>query len=165
MTDPFLGEIKMFSGDFVPRGWAACDGQTLAITQHSELFALIGTTYGGNGTDTFALPDMRGRTPVHYGTGSGLTNRNIGDTFGTETHQLIEAEMPSHTHTIKASDTGSDQYPDGKFIEQQYFNVIEPDSDSGATVSSVGGDTAHENMQPYLVVNYIFALHGIYPTG
>jgi microcystin-dependent protein len=136
---PYLGEVDLFAGNFAPRGWAACDGQILAIAQNQALFSLLGTTYGGDGRTTFALPDLRGRVPVGPRTGLGLTERYLGEKGGTETVTLTEAQMPSHNHTL-------------------------PDPYVSETTGNTGGGESHDNMQPYLGMNYAIALQGIYPS-
>ena len=135
--DPYLGSIGIFAGNFAPRGWAKCDGQLLPINQNQSLYSIIGTTYGGDGRTTIALPDLRGRTPIHFGQGSGLTNRPIGQKVGTETAALSETQLPSHSHTLPPY---------------------------SASTYDTGGGAAHENMQPSLAVNYIIALEGTFPS-
>lgn len=117
MSDPFVGEIRMFAGDYAPEGWALCNGQLLSVSQYQTLFALLGTTYGGDGSSTFALPDMRGRLPVHFGQGTGLTPRTLGASGGSETVALSTAQMPSHGHTMQASaDPASTTDPSGNVL-------------------------------------------------
>lgn len=170
-SSPYMGEIAIFCGNFEPQGWAFCDGRELAISEHDALFTLIGTTYGGDGESTFCLPDLRGRAPMHSGQGAGLQNHILGEQAGTETVTLTVQQIPSHTHQLSVSTlpgtsssplgtvpadggNGSAQYtPDTANLLKQPAQVL----------GLVGGNQPHENMQPYLVVNYIISLYGIYP--
>jgi microcystin-dependent protein len=166
MGTPFLGEIKIISWNFAPRGWAFCNGQLLPINQNQALFSLLGTQYGGNGQTTFALPDFRGRIPVHTGPNLGTVGLNGGQEF----HTLVQAEMPAHTHlaqvrTVNAT-TGS---PTDNFLagvptfayRDSLSNLTTLDP---ATVTAVGGSQAHENRQPFLVLHFIVALQGVFPS-
>lgn len=172
MTDPFIAEIRMFGGNFAPRGWAFCDGQVISIAQNTALFSLVGTTYGGNGQTNFALPNLQGRAPMHWGSGPGLAQRNIGQTGGTETVTLAQNQMPFHTHTLYGdsgtpstdvpSNTGYPGTPDWVLPYQSSANNL-VDMANQALVP-VGGNQPHNNMQPYLAVNFIIALEGIYPA-
>lgn len=171
MSEPFIGEIKMFAGTFAPRGFALCDGQLLAISQHDALFSLIGTIYGGDGRTTFGLPDMRGRLPLHAGTGPGLSPRSSGSRFGSETVAMNNSGMPQHAHNIVATtDFASDNDPSGQLPataagENLYNASAAPDvSFSGATIGPSGGGQPIPNMMPFLCVNFIIALLGIYPS-
>lgn len=178
MSDPFIGEIKMVGYGWSPRGWAECNGQKLQITQYATLFSLLGTTFGGNGTTDFALPDFRGRSPIHAGTGTGLTPRHAGDKGGEAGHVLTTQEMPAHAHNpIKCSTIGSTQTsPAGadRTVGPEAASMITPYSDNAAApeissmspdaLTSAGSSQAHENSQPYLVVNFIIAMQGIYPS-
>ncbi len=170
MAEPFIGEIRMFAGNFAPRGWALCDGQLLAISQNDALFSLFGTIYGGNGRTTFALPDLRGRVPIHAGTGPGLSPRRIGAKAGTEQETLTVNQLPSHTHTLQFDSSGGTQNnPAGEFLRAsptvRVFRPQPPNVDLGATsVTSTGGVQSHENLMPFLCVNFIVALIGIYPS-
>jgi len=172
MSEPFVGEIKMFGGNFAPRGWALCDGQLLAVSQNDALFSLLGTIYGGDGRTTFALPDMRGRVPIHQGHGPGLSSRQIGSRFGTETETLTQAQMPAHTHDFVASDNPtSSGYPASNLLSnadgENMYSAAAATHDRSlneATVSSTGGGQAHDNMMPFQCVNFIIALVGIYPS-
>ena len=170
-TEPFLGEIGIFSGNFPPRGWAFCDGQLLPINQNQALFALLGTTYGGNGRTTFALPDLRGRMPIHGGQGNGLSNRTLGEAGGAETHTLRTEEMPAHAHAAgAASGAGTSASPKGNVWagsvrrDNQYAGggdaVMKPDA-----VAASGGGRPHENMPPYLALSYVIALQGVFPSS
>lgn len=170
MTEPFLGEIRMFGGSFAPRGWALCDGQLLKVSQHDYLFSLIGTNYGGDGRTTFALPDLRGRVPVHKGAGPGLTSRTIGQRGGAETVALTVGEMPSHSHSLygtssaAAGSSGSNHILATNNTLKPYSSA-NPDANLAYdSIGSSGGNAAHNNMMPYQVLNYIIALVGLYPS-
>jgi microcystin-dependent protein len=167
--DPFLGEIQMFAGNYAPTGWALCDGQLLSIAQNTALFSLLGTTYGGNGTTTFALPDLRGRVPIQPGQGPGLTQRDLGEVGGTETLTLNANQIPAHTHTAGASTAnGVADGPSGRVPARmpgaipQYAAAGNADM-AAAAVGNSGGGQPHNNMQPYLTITYIIALQGVYP--
>ena len=170
MTEPFLGEIRLFGGDFAPRGWALCDGQILQVSQHDHLFSLIGTIYGGDGRTTFGLPDLRGRIPIHKGQGPGLTSRRIGQRGGTEAVSLTVNQMPSHTHGLQgtaAPASGSDGT--GNVLANssvQPYGSASPDATlSNSSIGNSGTtDAEHTNMMPYQVVSYIIALAGHYPS-
>jgi microcystin-dependent protein len=178
MADPFLAEIKMFGSNFAPVGWAFCNGQLLAIAQNTALFSLLGTTYGGNGTTTFALPDFRSRAPVHMGQGVGLSNYVLGEETGTETVSLNITQIPQHNHLLSVSNaTASVSDPTNAFPAQVnggtprapvVVNAYAAAS-SGATfaataISTAGGSTPHSNIQPVLAVSFIIALQGIFPS-
>jgi microcystin-dependent protein len=170
----YLGEIKMFAGNFAPTGWAFCDGSLLQISQNTALFSLLGTTYGGNGTSTFALPDLRGRVPVDAGTGTGLTVRAVGDTGGVETVTLSIAQMPSHAHavtasvdsTVATSDSPQKALPArNASATPTYGKTVNAALAPGAVVVAMaGGSQPHQNMPPYACVNFIIALQGIFPA-
>ncbi len=168
--DPFIGEIRMFAGTFAPTGWAFCNGQLLPINQNTALFSLLGTTYGGDGRTTFALPDLRGRGPIHAGQGPGLSNRQLGESGGEERHTLIASEMPAHTHPLYAdSSVGSFTDPSGRLPSRNAAGIPQYGSQANAifspqTVGPIGSSQGHNTMSPYLVVNYIIALQGIYPS-
>jgi microcystin-dependent protein len=169
MSQPFLSEIKMFTYNFAPRGYAYCDGQLLSIAQNTALFSLLGTTYGGNGTTTFALPDLRSRTPLHFGTGPGLPTYNWGQVGGEENHTITAAELPQHTHTVNASGNNSDlSLPTSNYFGgggQAVFNSPSNASlDASASPASGGSGLAHSNLQPYTVVAFCIALQGIFPS-
>ena len=167
---PLLGEIKMFAGNFAPRGWALCQGQLISIAQNSALFSILGTTYGGNGQTTFGLPDLRGRVPVGMGQGPGLRDKFLGEIAGNETHTLLQSEMPMHVHPQPANSGNGDQRgPGGNFpaaSDQRNSQYAATTNTTMATaVSGVAGNgQPHNNMQPYLTMNFIIALQGIYPT-
>lgn len=173
MADCFLGEIRMFGGNYAPENWVLCQGQTLAISQNDVLYSLIGTTYGGDGVTYFKLPDMRGRVPVHMGTGTGLTPRTIAQSFGTETEAMSAQTMPAHTHTLYAAGSEANLYnPGGNILAtnttastvQSYTttNAL-PISMHASAVQSAGSSQSHNNMMPALCVNFIIALQGYYP--
>ncbi|WP_413174276.1 phage tail protein [Anabaena azotica] len=169
MSEPFIAEIRMFAGNFAPRGWAFCNGQILSISQNTALFALIGTTYGGNGQTTFALPDLRGRTPIHAGQGPGLTPRTLGEAGGTEAVTLISSQIPAHNHSLLAVSTAATSGDPGQnLLAQSRGSVYAAGSPSAtmnpAAIGIAGGSQPHNNMQPFLTVNYIIALEGIFPS-
>lgn len=169
-TQPFVGEVQIFAGNYAPTGWALCDGQLLPISQNTALFSLLGTNYGGNGISTFALPDLRGRAPIHPGQGNGLSNRNLGEVGGIEFITLTAAQIPSHTHTISGSAAnGAADSPGGRVLARAPGAIPQygatPNVDLAATaVGSSGGGQPHNNLQPYLTLNYIIALQGIFPS-
>jgi microcystin-dependent protein len=172
VSEPFLGEIRMFGGTFAPRGWALCDGQLLSISSNSALFSLLGTTYGGDGLTTFALPDLRGRVPIHMGSGPGLTNRRIGEKAGVENVTISAAQLPTHTHTMGASSQAGDSasptgaVPAAVPLTARYSAspAAAGNEMNGAAVGSAGGNQPHANLQPFQCVNFIIALLGIYPS-
>lgn len=165
---PYIGELRMFGGNFAPAGWAVCEGQLLSIAENAALFQLIGTTYGGDGQNTFGLPDLRGRFPVHQGTGAGQT-AVIGQLAGTETVTLTGSQLPVHAHNISGSPTASSPSPANStpavWGESQY-STADPTAAqlSASAVTSTGGSGPHENRSPYLGVTFIIALVGIFPS-
>ena len=170
MSEPLIGEIRMFAGNFAPRGWAFCEGQLLPINQNQALFSILGTTYGGDGRTTFGLPDLRGRFPLHPGKSPGLTDHNLGERGGQEKVHLTVNEMPSHAHTARASvDPGRRRKPAGRVCavspqgDRQYNRSPGVDMHDQA-IQPAGGNKAHDNMPPYLGLNYIIALVGIFPS-
>jgi len=173
MATPFIAQIATFGFGFAPRGWAQCNGQLLPIAQNTALFSLVGTTYGGNGQTTFALPNLQGRAPMHPGTGSGLTQRTLGEITGVENHTLIATEMPAHSHgggvpaMASSPATGNNSNPGG-LLPAVATRPLYTDTGNGSLgaplVSSVGGGQAHPNMQPYLCINFCIALQGIFPS-
>ena len=169
MSEPFLAEIRMVGFDFAPRGWAECSGQILPINQNQSLYSLLGTTYGGDGRTAFALPDLRGRSPIHFRS-SGGTSYQQGQRGGAETHTLSTAEMPSHTHALSAtSQTADSGLPTGHVLASSSTPETYRPPDSLASmqagsISDIGGGQAHNNMQPYLTVNFCIALQGLFPS-
>jgi len=168
MSEPFIAEIRIFAGNFAPRGWAFCDGQLLPISQNTALFCLIGTTYGGDGRTRTALPNLEGRAPMHPGRGPGLTARRLGQKGGVETVTLTEAHMPSHRHTLIGSErAGREVTPANNFFgtgEAYYTTDSNLSPAAEQVLPNTGGSQAHNNMQPYLAINYIIALVGLYPS-
>jgi microcystin-dependent protein len=169
MSTPFIAEIVMFGGNFAPRTWALCDGQLLSIASNTALFSLLGTTYGGDGRVTFALPDMRGRVSVHAGTGSGLSTYRLGQRGGSETEQLTTNQMPSHNHALlnnAVDDDANTTNVDGNALAGgAFYSTDTPDTSTKPNVTgNMGGSQAHNNIQPYCTVNYIIALTGIFPS-
>lgn len=172
MSTPFLGEIRMFAGNFAPRSYAFCAGQVIPINQNTALFSLLGTYYGGNGTSTFALPDLRGRAPMHQGSGVGLTPRVIGEVDGTETVTLLQTEMPQHTHGVAASsgvatvsEAASDVVLARSASGLTAYAAATPNTSLGTTLVGVaGGSQPHNNLMPYLAINFIIATSGIFPA-
>jgi microcystin-dependent protein len=169
--DPYIGEIKLVGFYFAPSGWALCHGQLLPIIQYQALFSLLGTTYGGDGQTTFALPDLRGRVPMSYGQGPGLTDRTQGEYAGTETNTLQVSQIPSHNHSVNAVTTdGNQNVPTSslpantKALDKEYSSATANTTMSATMIGNTGGGQPVNNMQPYLVLNYIIALEGIYPS-
>jgi microcystin-dependent protein len=168
--DPYLGEIALFAGNFAPRGWAFCNGQLLPINQNQALFAILGTTYGGNGQTTFALPDLRNRVPIHQGQGPGLTNRVLGEVVGAASHTLLITELPAHSHVLRGSSAvGTVVGPAGAYAARnaaqipQYGTVADVAMASTA-IGTTGASQPHDNHQPCLAVNFIIALQGVFPS-
>jgi microcystin-dependent protein len=163
--DQFIGEIRLFAGNFAPQGWAFCQGQLLAIAQNAALFSLLGTTYGGDGQTTFALPDLRGRVPIGQSQGPGLSNRNLGAAGGTE--KVAANQLPIHSHNLQASVSATSNNPAGNLLgagEGMYAPAFNTPTGM-ATAAVVGGNSvATERMLPYSGINYIIALEGIYPS-
>jgi len=170
MADPFVAEIRIFPFNFVPRGWAWCDGQLLPLSQNTALFSLLGTTYGGNGMSNFALPDLQGRAAMHPGQGPGLSLHDLGETLGSETVTLIESEIPSHSHTLSfTSETANTNIPTGAYFAKSpqknasvYINSTS-NLKTGSYLAPSGGDQPHNNMQPYLTFYFCIALQGVFP--
>jgi microcystin-dependent protein len=169
--DPFVAEIRIFTFNFAPKGWAFCDGQILPLSQNTALFSLLGTTYGGNGLSNFALPNMQGNAPMHPGQGPGLSLHDLGETGGSETVSLLESEIPGHSHNVTASSQdGLDSHPAGNYPAQGIgVNLYMPQGTptivgmNDNSVAPAGGDQPHNNMQPYLTLNFCIALQGVYP--
>jgi microcystin-dependent protein len=170
MSESFVGEIRMFAGNFAPRGWAFCDGQLLQVSQNDALFSLLGTIYGGDGRTTFGLPDLRGRTPLHLGSGPGLTPRQIGQKSGVENVTLTSSQLASHTHSYQASsDGGNEANPSGNVASNSpsiKMYIEDPPSVAMATtaIANTGGSQRHNNMMPFLCVHFIISLFGVYPS-
>jgi microcystin-dependent protein len=172
MSDPFVGEIRMFAGNFAPRGYAFCDGQLLAVSQNDALFSLFGTIYGGDGRTTFGLPDLRGRIPIHMGSGPGLTPRNLGSKTGTERETVTVNQLPPHTHPLQASqNSASERRPAGKVFAQSpgiemYSHIVAPTPVGMSTslVGNTGGSQSHTNVMPFQCINFITALVGVFPS-
>jgi microcystin-dependent protein len=166
-VSPFIAEITLFGGNFAPRGYALCAGQVLAISQNTALFSILGTTYGGNGQTTFALPDLRGRVPVGQGQGPGLSNVDLGQQAGAETVTLTSGQMPAHTHTAAATQAGATSTRPANNVPSG-GGAYNPTSDGSTLaagfIATTGGSQPHENHQPYLGLNYIIALEGIFPS-
>ncbi|MGA8153990.1 MAG: tail fiber protein [Terriglobales bacterium] len=166
---PYIGEIRYVAFNFAPQGWGLCDGQILPINQNQALFSLIGTTYGGDGVRTFALPDMRGRVPVATGQGTNLSNRVIGQLGGQETVALTVDQMPRHRHSLHASSAGANSLaPAGSVLAdstQAIYNTQSPDATlKPGSVGKTGGGAPHENMPPFLAMTCVIALEGIFPS-
>ncbi len=171
MSEPFVGEIRMFAGNFAPRGWAFCDGQLLAVSQNDALFSLFGTIYGGDGRTTFGLPDMRGRLPIHAGQGPGLSTRRLGAKGGAEKVTLTVNQLPSHTHQpVRGTNEAANSTEPANAVPAQstgidIFAPTAPTVDfNPAAVPNVGGSGSHSNLMPYLCIHFIVALFGIYPS-
>jgi len=172
MSDPFIGEIRPMANNFAPSGWSLCHGQIVPISEFAALFNLIGTTYGGDGQTTFALPDLRGRTPVHAGTGPSLSSYTIGQAAGTESVALSVGQLPSHTHTARGTDAAATiATPGGNLWAREgsgttgSFSAAPDANMASEAISSSGGSQNHTNLQPYLVINFIIALEGIFPAS
>lgn len=175
MLEPYIGEITLFAGNFAPRGWAFCQGQLLSIAQNTALFSILGTTYGGDGRTNFALPDLRGRAPIGFGQGPGLPSYELGEMGGEPSHTLTYPEMPAHSHAVQAAGVasgGSSASPGGgtwasSTARDNIYSDAAPDTPmAGGNISigAAGNSQPHNNMQPYLGLNYIIALEGIYPA-
>lgn len=169
MADPFVAEIRMFGGNFAPRGWAFCEGQLLPISQNTALFSLLGANYGGNAKTNFALPDQKGRAPMFYGQGTGLSNREIGEKGGSETVTLTTRELPGHTHYFRATgEAGTESSPSNNAPANSNSRPYSPGNLSAGqmdenVLTPTGGGLPHNNMMPYLTVNFIIALRGVFP--
>jgi len=171
-AEPLLGQIMCGGWNFVPRGWAALDGQLMSIAQNTALFSLLGTTYGGDGRTTFALPDMRGRFPMHVGMGPGLTNRNLGESSGSETNTLTTAQLPAHAHVVSPLGSNNDANsvsPAGKVPAAKARTTLYTDpsnlvAEAAAVTSAVGGGQPVNNMPPYVTFTCVIAVEGIFPS-
>ena len=172
MSEPFVGEIRMFAGNFAPRGWAFCDGQLLAVSQNDALFSLLGTIYGGDGRTTFGLPDLRGRIPIHAGTGPGLSPRRLGAKGGAENVRLTTNQLPSHNHALQAvAAAGNTANPANAHLANAaggnpFLNpaTTTKTNMSSSVVGNTGGGQSHTNLMPTLCVHFIIALFGIFPS-
>jgi microcystin-dependent protein len=166
--EPFLGQLMLVPYNFAPQGWAFCNGQIMSIAQNSALFSLLGTTYGGNGQTTFALPDLRGRVAINSGQGPGLQNYSLGEVAGSESVTLLSTQMPAHTHLVGASTGSAQATPDNAFPgsdgSTQIYDMAASTTMNPQMIQPAGGSQPHENRQPYLVLNYIIALQGVYPS-
>ena len=169
MASPFVAEIRIFPFNFAPKGWAWCDGQLLPLSQNTALFSLLGTTYGGDGKSNFALPDLQGRAPMHPGQGPGLSLHDLGETGGSETVSLLESEIPSHSHTLRAIlDDADVAIPTparilAKSSASMYFAGTGNTAMAPEGLAPAGGDQPHNNMQPYLTFFFCIALQGVFP--
>jgi microcystin-dependent protein len=170
MSEPFLGEIRLFPFNFAPRGWALCHGQVLSISQHTALFALIGTTYGGDGRTTFALPDLRGRAAVSSGQGPGLSDCALGEALGAESVSLDESQLPAHRHRMAVNGPSSDSNkPNNRFLGRVSHGTAYAGATNGRmldadAITETGGGQPHENRSPVLALNYCIAMEGIFPA-
>jgi microcystin-dependent protein len=176
MSEPFVGEIRCFGFNFAPRDWALCNGQLMAISQNPALYSILGTTYGGDGTTTFALPDLRGQAPMHWGTGSDGTQTVIGEVQGQSAVTLLTSEIPRHTHQIVAADPGTAANRVAAPTNQSYLSSLKgsllyqkppvtPTAIfSPRAISLMGGSLQHDNMQPYVTINFSIALFGVFPS-
>ena len=171
--EPYIGEVRWFAGSFAPRGWAKCDGQLLPINQYQAMFSILGTQYGGDGRTTFALPDMRGRSMLHAGTGPGLTNQKIGSKSGSETVVLNSTQLPNHSHALRADSSGGDSVlPNDRVISKAGRLRVFADNAEGtnginmgaSSISDMGASQAHNNMQPYVTATCIIAVQGLFPS-
>lgn len=168
MSDPFVAEIRMFGFNFAPNNWATCDGQLMPLSQNTALFALLGTFYGGDGKSTFRLPDLQGRAPMHWGQGPGLSLHDLGEAAGSETVTLLESEMPSHAHTLVAVGSSATQTTPGLSTMLADTGPVPMYAGSVGQVprsqlSAEGNGGAHNNMQPYQVLNFCICLRGVFP--
>src|SRR5579863_9854523 len=171
MSNPFLAEIRIFPFNFAPTGWAFCDGQILPLSQNTALFSLLGTTYGGDGKSNFALPNMQGNVPMHPGQGPGLSLHDLGETGGSDTVTLLESEIPSHSHSLMTfANQGTQGTPDptlgiarARGIDAFSTTTTGLVQMSDNTVAPAGGDQPHNNLMPYLTLNFCIALQGVYP--
>lgn len=169
MSDPFVAEIRIVGFNFPPRNWAMCDGQTMTISQNTALFSLLGTTYGGNGQSTFALPNLQGRAPMHPGQGPGLSPYVLGESSGSQHVTLLQNQLPAHTHNLNASTSAADRVdPTSAALAQSGGEPVYSAGGETTTLSSValaptGGSQSHNNMQPYLGLLFVISLYGIFP--
>jgi len=169
MSEPFLAEVRIVGFNFAPRGWAFCDGQILPINQNQSLYSLLGTTYGGDGRTTFALPDLRGRTPIHVGRSDGGSDHREGQKSGEETHTLSINEIPQHRHIMRATNSAAGSTDPANHVLAQatrdtYRDTTNLGNMGAGTLANTGGGQAHDNMQPYLALNFCIALQGLFPS-
>lgn len=171
MSNPFVAEIRIFTGNFAPKGWALCDGQLMPISQNTALFSLLGTTYGGNGTSTFAIPNLQGCAPMHPGQGPGLSLRDLGETGGEQTVTLLQTEMPAHTHGVQAAGVPDSASPTNnawasgqKGFGNVYTGMANTVQMNPFGTSVAGGSLPHNNMPPFLGLTFIIALQGVFPA-
>ncbi|MEI4552193.1 phage tail protein [Pseudoalteromonas spongiae] len=175
MSEPFIAEVRIWANNFAPRGWSMCDGQLMQIAQNTALFSLVGTTYGGDGRTTFGLPNLKGRAPMHWGTGPGLTPRAWGQTGGTPAVTLVESQIPAHSHEIKGQNAAGDtNAPANRYLATDKraglkIRNLKADANPNTTMSlstltNTGGTKSHENRQPYLALNFCIATIGLYPS-
>ena len=172
MSNPFLAEIRISTGNFAPKGWALCDGQLMPISQNTALFSLLGTTYGGDGKSNFALPNLQGSAPMHPGQGPGLSLHDLGESSGSDTVTLLESEIPSHSHslmTFVGQATSQTPAPNVGLSRARGINAYSTVTNTGvvsmsdSVVAPAGGDQPHNNLMPYLTLNFCIALQGVYP--
>ena len=169
MGQPYIGEIRMFAGNFAPSGWAFCDGQQLAISENDALFTLIGTTYGGDGQETFNLPNLQSRVPIHSGTGPGLTNKVLAEMAGVESVTLTTQQIPVHTHPFLATtNPGTTTNPNPNLVSNSpnvglYIEDVTGVAMNAQAITPVGGSQPHDNLQPYLTISFIISLFGVFP--
>jgi microcystin-dependent protein len=167
--DPFVAEIRIFPFNFAPKGWAFCNGQILPLSQNTALFSLLGTTYGGDGKSNFALPDLQGRTPMHPSQGPGLSLHDLGETGGAETVTLLESEIPSHNHSLRADNLNSQStIPTNNSLGRgnpvKVYSNVAPTTEMGSnSLAPAGGSLPHNNMMPYLTMYFCIALQGVFP--
>ena len=177
MSEPFIGQIIQFGGNFAIRGYAMCNGQILSIAQNTALFSILGTTYGGNGQTTFALPDLRGRAPIHWGQGPGLPNVSLGEVAGTPSQTLLVTQMPAHNHLIRGNaNNGNDSIPAGGYPAaaviptdsnksvSAYNTATDNSTMNAGAITPTGGSQPFSIMQPYLAITFLIALEGIFPS-
>ena len=173
MSNPFVAEIRIFAGNFAPKGWALCDGQLLPISQNTALFSLLGTFYGGDGKSTFALPNLQGSAPMHQGQGSGLSPRSLGEQGGESTITLLQSEMPAHSHGAKANAAGNDQVSPVNNVwgalgttrtPPPLYQTTQNTQMSPFALSLTGSSLPHNNMSPYLALTFIIAMQGVFPA-
>lgn len=170
MSEPYIGEIRIFAGNFAPRGWAFCNGQLVSIAQNNALFALLGTVYGGDGVSTFGLPNLQGRSPVHFGQGPGLSPYTLGQTGGVEEVTLTTNQIPTHNHLLAGGTTGTQASPAGGLHgttparDYRYSSQVAGATLNAAVVQSTGSNLPHENLAPYLAMSFIIATEGVFPS-